>query len=268
MNKSARLGLVAIFLLTIAGLAWAKGPSGVTSTIHNLATSNPLFHTYTADNVDEVCVFCHTPHGGSLAGPLWNHDLPTGTFTHYTSTNLSGYLQGLALNRPVNEESLLCMSCHDGSVAVDHLINDPNSLAGQPITIFFGQQNMTMMTFFGAAGPRIGESAASPGGSGDLSDDHPISFSYQSVINDPKYMVGGPNEDDLRHIGNVGDPTSVLGYNGEGIRLFGPDFRVECSSCHDPHVNYEGSLGGNEAYRPFLIRPNAGSELCLSCHNK
>ena len=167
-----------LVLLTCAGLVMAKGTPGVANTVHNLASTNPLLHSYTADNVDEICVFCHTPHGGSLATPLWNHDLPVNAFTHYNSPTLTSHLQGLSSARLVNDESLLCMSCHDGSVAVDHLTNEPNTLGGAPITIFFGNTNVEIISGFGAATARIGENTLAPGGTGDLSDDHPISFSY------------------------------------------------------------------------------------------
>jgi len=264
------LQIVVLIMLTL-GLAhsgWAKGIAGVSNTMHNLSSTNPLFSSYAATNLDEVCVFCHTPHGGALNGPLWNHDLPTATsFTHYNSASLSTTLQGLSVSRAINDQSLLCMACHDGSVAVDHLINDPNILGGAAITTAFGS-DIQMISMFGMAGPRIGESPSSPGGTGDLTDDHPISFSYSDVLADAIYGVGGARQDELRPIGNTADASSVLGWNGEGVRLFGANNTVECSSCHDPHVDYESGINAPKDYTPFLIRPNDGSQLCLACHNK
>ncbi|MDT8442495.1 MAG: hypothetical protein RQ723_12660 [Desulfuromonadales bacterium] len=255
-------------LLGLTGVAFGKGIAGVANTLHNLSSTSVVFSSYASTNLDEICVFCHTPHGGSLSGPLWNHDLPNATsFTHYTSASLSPTLQGLSVSRAVNDESLLCMACHDGSVAVDHLINDPNVLGGTPIMTGFGT-DVDIISMFGMAGPRIGESPATPGGTGNLSDDHPISFSYSAVLADPIYSVGGARHLELRPIGNVTDGASVLGWNGEGVRLFGNDNRVECSTCHDPHVDYESGINAPKNYTPFLIRPNDGSQLCLACHNK
>lgn len=268
MKQTCTAIVVACLVLGLAGIAFGKGIAGVANTMHNLSSTNVLFSSYAATNLDEICVFCHTPHGGSLSGPLWNHDLPVATsFTHYTSASLSPTLQGLAVSRAVNDESLLCMACHDGSVAVDHLINDPNVLGGTPITTAFGS-DIDIISMFGMAGPRIGESPSNPGGTGDLSDDHPISFSYSDVLADPIYGVGGARYQELRPIGNVADSSSVLGWNGEGVRLFGTDNRVECSTCHDPHVDYESGINAPKDYTPFLIRPNDGSQLCLACHNK
>lgn len=262
----------AVSIMMILGLlsatAWGKGTPGVKNTIHNLSTSAPGFSFYVSDNVDEICVFCHTPHGGDLTGPLWNHDLPAAnTFTHYNSATISPYLDGLSVSRDVNDESLLCMACHDGSVAVDHLINDPNVLNGAAPTVFGGNIDVEIIDLFGGVGGRIGASLANTTGTGDLSDDHPISFSYSSVLADPVY-AGGSKTGELRPIGNTGDTTSALGWKGEGVRFFGTDNRVECSSCHDPHVDYVSGVNNPKDYGPFLIRPNSGSDLCLACHNK
>jgi hypothetical protein len=268
MKMTVKLMSIFAILLYMACPVLAKGTAGVANTIHNLSSTNTTFSQYASDNVDEVCVFCHTPHGGLLTGPLWNHSLPSAaSFTHYNSATLSSYLKGLSVSRNINDESLLCMACHDGSVAVDHLINDPNSLNGAPITIFFGNTDVEIVDVFGVAS-RIGASPSNTSGKGDLSDDHPISFSYSDVLDDPVYAVGGSKDGQLRPVGDTETPTSALGWNGEGVRFFGADNRVECSSCHDPHVNYEAFAGGNEDYRPFLIRPNSGSGLCLACHNK
>ncbi len=266
MKQTVKLIGILVVLLCLVCPAWGKGTANVMNTKHNLSSTNPDFlFQYASDNVDEVCVFCHTPHGGVLNGPLWNRSLPgAGSFTHYNSATISTYLSGLSVSRNVNDESLLCMSCHDGSVAVDHLINDPNSLNGAPITIFFGNVDVEIVDVPGFSAARIGGEPGNTGGTGALNDDHPISFSYTDVLADPMYSVGGSKDGELRILGNTGDGSSALGWKGEGVRFFGTDNRVECSTCHDPHVDYVTDA----TYAPFLIRPNTGSDLCLSCHNK
>lgn len=255
----AQLAVVAAMTL-LAGPVLAQGPANVANTIHNLSTTAPVDPfmgvSLYATNEDQVCIFCHTPHGGSTAGPLWNRSLPSSSaFTHYNSVTLSGYLRGLSVNRPVDDESLLCLSCHDGTISVNHLLNPSD--VGQPITAYalFGSGADTTIVSLGSGGANLGQ---------DLSDDHPISFSYDSVLADPDYQPGGPKDGELRPVGSTADSGSALGWQGEGVRFFGTNHRVECSSCHDPHVDYNT----NPAYRPFLIRPNNGSALCLACHNK
>jgi len=245
----------------------AKGTSDIASTVHNF--SSTAIDGYGSpsqfrSNQDEICVFCHTPHGGSLTGPLWNRNDPTTTWQHYTSTSLGTYLGGLATNRALGDESLLCMSCHDGSIAVNHLINAPNT---NPSVTSLGGGDMEIGLGF-IVGARIGGSPGNEMGTGDLTDDHPISFSYHDVVNSADYTGGGAKVGQLHTVAEAINPVFSP---GEGVRFFGATGvaggdRVECSSCHDPHVGYD--YASNTDYAPFLIMPNGGSNLCLACHNK
>ena len=111
----------------------------IANTKHNLSDNQDI----NAGGTTEVCVFCHTPHGANDSAPgsapLWNRPVPegpgltpadidalpgsapAGTFTIYDSPNFDatpGKPQGV---------SLACLSCHDGTIAVDALINAPGS---------------------------------------------------------------------------------------------------------------------------------------------
>lgn len=266
MTRIVLVALTALSLLTlsVAGPALAKGAPGVANGIHNLSATgvDPFFGTpgssFYATDEDEICVFCHAPHGGSLTGPLWNRNNPASAWTHYSSPTLSSYMQGLAIGRAVSNESLLCMSCHDGSISVNHLINPPNDRVAPILTTFNNNPNTEIIDIFGSVGARIGGSPGNTAGTGDLSDDHPISFSYDSVLASAEYQPAGSKFGELR------DVATASAYAGEGVRFYGAGNRVECSSCHDPHVDY---LADNQ-YSPFLIMPNSGSNLCLACHNK
>ncbi len=283
-------GLIATLVLLFVSqpVMAVRGPAGVSYGLHNLSatgadpsdvfTTNsgpPLFTPITIvggagsspyiTDEDQICVFCHTPHGGSLTGPLWNRTNPNSTWSHYNSASMSSYLQGLSVSRTVENESLLCMSCHDGSISVNHVLNLPNdrngalintqvALGGDPL------DDTKIISLGGTGGARIGESTSLA--SGDLSDDHPISFSYAGVLASSEYTVGS----------KVGELHSVTDAVTAGVQFFDGgvtgDDRVECSSCHDPHVNYNTGQGGDADYAPFLIMPNNGSALCLACHNK
>lgn len=254
-------GLVAILCLLLVG--WpaateAKGPPGVSNTVHNMSISGPVDPDwgvpgpYVTTNEEGVCIFCHTPHGGSLTGPLWNHSNVAVGFTHYNSASMGVSLG--SINRAPNEETLLCMSCHDGTVSVYSLHNYNNSLVGELQNENSGivSNTATKIVYKFVNNARIGQA------SGDLSDDHPVSFSYDNVKNSsPLYAAGGSRQTYLKDV--------VLAENGGmGVRFFSPGNRVECSTCHDPHVDYVS----NSDYTPFLIMPNTRSDLCLSCHNK
>ncbi len=107
----------------------------VSITKHNLAAnSNILFGSSTAGS-SEVCVFCHTPHGagyGNLLSigmaPLWNRVINTGTaYTTYAAAN-SPHFEAtssatLTAGGGIKGVSLACLSCHDGTIAFDALIN-------------------------------------------------------------------------------------------------------------------------------------------------
>ncbi|MFY9268175.1 MAG: hypothetical protein WAO55_00330, partial [Candidatus Manganitrophaceae bacterium] len=83
---------------------------------------------------EEVCIFCHTPHGGQsnvggVAGiaPLWNRRLSNPmAFTPYNSPNYDAQDLLGTPGRPKGV-SLACLSCHDGAVAFDALINSSGS---------------------------------------------------------------------------------------------------------------------------------------------
>ena len=86
------------------------------------------------------------------------------------------------------------------------------------------------------------------GASGDLTNDHPISFTYDGAL--------------VSADGGLNDPTTqASGLPGGGTvqddLLFSDS--LECGSCHDVHDDSNGN---------FLIKSNANSALCTTCHNK
>lgn len=241
-----------VLLLLVTTNLWAAKTFNVAATKHNLgSTSSFGAGTYRATNEDEVCIFCHTPHSGALNTPLWNRALPDQSagseFTHYSSATLSSYFTGLE-TRALNPESLLCMSCHDGTVGVGTLLNNSNRTGGPP-----DNEAANIAYMFGPPGSSIGDSWINDMPNRDLRDDHPISFSY--------YEVKATSAGAKLH--------TVIDARNAGVRFFGPTAvangdRMECSTCHDPHVN--GNVDSN--FNPFLQMSNNGSALCLACHIK
>lgn len=244
-----RCGMILLLVCTLATLAQAKGTANVSNTVHNLSATGPFFSFYVTDE-PEVCIFCHTPHGGSLTGPLWNKadPTPTGGFVFYNSSTISATVAGVAA---VSPESLICLSCHDGSVSVNHLLNYGST---NPITTSANGQTNTPIAGTPGSNMRIGGNPGNPGDEGQLGDDHPISFSYRDVWDE--YVAATK--------AGLKDPDSPA-FLASDVRLFGANERVECSSCHDPHVDYEVA---SPDHAPFLIMANTGSALCLVCHDK
>ncbi len=168
---------------------------------------------------DEVCNVCHTPHnammdGGSAVTPLWNHALSTATYTVYNSGSLDA-----SLSNPPDGSSKLCLSCHDGTVAVDNFGGTDAGVYGS----LTGDKNL----------------------GNDLSNDHPISFTFDDALATTDGGLHAPST------------TSALGGTIETTML--EVGKMQCTSCHDPH----DATNGN-----FLLMANTNSDLCLTCHNK
>lgn len=254
------LALVALVLVATSSVAAVKD---ISKTVHNMGSTNSTGGHFKG-TIDQVCVYCHTPHNASQSALLWNRGaLPGQTFKLYSSANFSKNMYGGA-SLPANSPSLLCLSCHDGKSAINFMhssslgvdkydnvgfgavataINAPYDDGG-----FFGQY-LSPANLGGQDG-----SAANAAMGTDLTNDHPIGFSYSAAAT----ALGSTTLN--------ADPTTKTDIAGRTIRLFGATQRMECSTCHDPHVNYNAS--GDTTLRPFLVMSNSGSALCLACHNK
>ena len=183
--------------------------ASISNTVHNLSASGP--GTFKDPRVGEICVFCHTPHRAATSRALWNRDLPPVTYQLYSSSTLEA-----TLNQPTGT-SRLCLSCHDGTTALGALRVPP---AGGAASI----------------GPLTGRAALGT----DLSDDHPVSFTYDTTLA-------------LRD-GQLAEPSGLPA----AIRLDAAG-QVQCSSCHDPH---------SDRYRKFLRVDDRAGGLCLNCHRQ
>ncbi len=181
---------LAVFFLAPAAFA------GVSGTAHDLSSGSGPNPTYRATNVNQICVFCHTPHAASPAVPLWNHSLSAeGAYTMYSSSTMDSTAWDFAGGTAVSN---LCMSCHDGTVAVGVLVNDPGGVAPDNST---AADRITGVANLGT----------------DLSNDHPVNMTYDAAL------VAADGE--LVAVGSL--PGTIQLFNGT----------VQCASCHDPHNN-------------------------------
>ena len=188
----------------------------------------------------QICVVCHTPHNSNTSvteAPLWNHDVTTESFTMYSSGTLDSTPDG----QP-SGISKLCLSCHDGVTAID-------SFGGSS-----GDGTTTMAITEGAGNKAVG------GDSNSLTNDHPISITYNAALAVTDPGLHNPVTRDII-IGEGGDKTR----SGTVTSLMLSNDKVQCSSCHDVHNNF---VGPDAADQPFLRISKAGSKLCLTCHNK
>lgn len=89
----------------------------VSSKLALVGSQHDLSATGTApvkSSVADTCIFCHAPHNLiPNITPLWNHSMSSQSYITYTS---STYTSGP--ETPAAGSSKLCLSCHDGTVAV------------------------------------------------------------------------------------------------------------------------------------------------------
>jgi predicted CXXCH cytochrome family protein len=193
-------GLTAIAGLFIAGTASAQ----IIDSVHD-------FRTETGST--DICAFCHTPHAADAAvseAPLWDHALTSKTFTTvYDSTTMDATMSG---NTALWGISRLCMSCHDGTVAVD-------SYGGVA-----GSNTMASVTAWQTVGANYRTA--------DISQEHPISIPPTDTLvrNTPsnpatKYFGGNVECASCHDVHDQSGQSNLLVMDNAASAM--------CLSCHD-----------------------------------
>jgi predicted CXXCH cytochrome family protein len=282
LNKKSIIAGLVLGSMMVAGGAIA----GVKDSKHNLGSTNSVTGNKT-DATGEVCVFCHTPHGSNTDAkvPLWNKTLPSSSsFTTYDSLGTSSLDGGIAA---VGSVSIACLSCHDGSQAMDVMVNTPGSGTDQA-TITAGTWTPNANATVNAAGEMITgtDGLLFPMLGKDLQNDHPIGIQYagggidsvtpapantayadedfkvpaNKTVNGVATWYLDTNTDGKRQKSDLPLYTRTEGAVGSGSFITAnPQPFVECASCHDPHESTNDT---------FLRMNNTGSAVCLACHDK
>lgn len=176
------------------------------------------FSTQTWNTSGEICKVCHTPHNAVLLpdAPLWNHQLTTQTYTTYSSATMTA-----VVGQP-DASSKLCLSCHDGTVALENF-------GGNTAGTHFLTGSTLLST--------------------NLNNDHPISFTYDASLASTDGGLFNP----------LTTPSGLGGTINQNMLFSG---KMQCASCHDVHNNAPGTPPS------LLLKSNAASALCLTCHDK
>lgn len=282
--------------LLSSGLALADGdlPSKfsnqatIGNTRHNMtqrATSGPgpagEIMDFVRNDYNEVCVYCHTPHGANtnIAAPLWNRTIRATTYTLYNQQTLSGEVTQPGPN------SLTCLSCHDGQTAIDSIVNMPGGGEDRYLASQMTTQSLAFLNSWPKSTRAIVDASAhnalntagclschnstteigAPNFAAaaigtDLSNDHPIGVKLPTGSD---WNVPNGTRGNVKYFDK--DGSNTMGKNE--VRLFdtGQGHEVECASCHDPH----GVPGQSSTFLPTFLRVTAdGSAICLTCHIK
>lgn len=201
---------IVVAVLTLSQISFAQS---IVGTKHDMSAK-----AWNTATTNKICGVCHTPHNAYVVSqaPLWSHAQSVAAYTMYTNAVSSTF--NATPGAAPDGASKLCLSCHDGTVALDNF---------KPIN--------GVTTTMGAISANVGT---------DLSNDHPISFTYDAAL---VAADGGLHP--------ITDPflTGTIATKA----LFAG--KLQCASCHNPHDN---------SFTKFQRMDNTNSELCLKCHLK
>jgi len=239
MKTTSLLALAAVVVALPASAAINKGIEG----------SPHDFSTNSWNSRHGTCSPCHSVHNTDAAqvAPLWNHETTHATFVPYSSPTLNA-----SVGAP-NGISLACLSCHDGTLA----INQSAGAVTNSSSVFIDPS------------AKIGP---------DLHNTHPISFTYDSALatadgqleNPDTYKIGDPKTaltDQTPPVPATWSGTSLTGKTISQALL--RDGKVQCVSCHDVH-----KLTGSAPESGIFVRISGtdtdgrGSLICRTCHVK
>jgi len=266
-----RLAATCLSLGLLAGTSQAANAPGLTGSGHDFVKNGGTWN-----KSGEMCLPCHIPHlstGTSsfttykagvgnvdsnqnlLGAPLWNHQLSaldSGTYTLFTSwVTTSSIANGVTnsssaaatpIKGNVDQNTKLCLGCHDGTVAL--------SSFNVPYGETKGDGTTTMNTF---------ASFAVKGAGNDLTATHPIGDAATWVYPTDTTKFVDPSYRDAAGI----MPLRPMATGA---------LAVGCSSCHDPH-NTAGNndflwVANNVPGTTVDGRSVSGSVLCENCHKK
>lgn len=220
----------------------------IVRTKHNLSISST--GNVKANTENRVCVFCHTPHHANKTGyqaPLWNRDVSNIYYEVYQSTAL----QAGVLGQP-DGSSRLCLSCHDGTIAIGKV----NNLWGQaqqiPLTGTAPDQTMPH---------GVGEQSGFTRRLGSsLSNDHPVSYRYDAAL--------AAADGELRVPPNLYVRPRVPGEQQVSLPLDEAG-KLQCTTCHNPHLADTDKFLRWPLVQASDTASNGPSAiLCLQCHDK
>ena len=185
MKKQFVKSAIATAVMGVALVAAGSAVAGIANTKHNLGSAGAGPNK--VDGTGEICVFCHTPHGGDTGAPvpLWNKQLSNpANFKTYDQLGTSTLDAAIS---DIGSVSLACLTCHDGTQAIDNIRNAPGSggfdaTGGGAIGRTGTGWTWTTDGTLNADGAFVG--SVDTGGTNiwaigtDLKNDHPISVQY------------------------------------------------------------------------------------------
>jgi len=244
-----RKKFVVVTVLGIFVAVAGESSAGIANTLHNLTPSGPG----AMKNPDPVglCRFCHTPHRAAQTLALWNRNLPAQAYDPYDSSTLTA-----APEQPTGS-SRLCLSCHDGTIALGNLLHAP----GETISPIGTLQGRTLL-------------------GNDLTDDHPVSIVYDETLavqNGELVSPGGLtgrvqlDREDRVQCTSCHDPHSDVFPKFLVMSIQNAELCVTCHSKNgwvgSSHATSSAQWNGaGEDPWPGLVFSTVAENACLNCH--
>jgi hypothetical protein len=253
---------IGIFALAASAFAGPGARTGINGSLHDINA----IAGYAGDSLGRTCVFCHTPHNArntDVLVPLWNHAESRQPVMTAYAWKAPANAQFSIGNDPLVGPSRLCMSCHDGTTAVDAhgAANSFDSNGTTPMTSSYTDA-------LGATATRYIT---------DLTVTHPIGFQYDDAAarRGPEEIIpsrhGYLKEVPIRESWDTAYGSASRSAAGE------TDWRIRdtlyngyltCATCHEVHNSRNVLPEPGHSYNYFLRAKLEGSAICLSCHVK
>jgi predicted CXXCH cytochrome family protein len=257
-----KLRLLAMGLMAVS-VAWSQvqTQTGDVLGAHDLSMSGT---SHIQGSMSAACLYCHVPHSGGGKAALWGQTYSTQIYSTYVSNTA----QNTTVQPTLGDASSMCLSCHDGTVAVGQVVPyGPYIMKGNNPSVMGSQ----------------------------LQGSHP--FSLQLPLKDSASLVAslaanGTTSDPTKSVklikGNV-ECTSCHNPHIQSVDKLSPNFLVLdnrkgalCLACHDPNprtVNgHDNPIAmwnsGIHATSGTLVNPAAAlggyatvaDFACQSCH--
>jgi len=202
----------------------ATASAGMAGSKHDL--SNNAWNS-----MHTLCGVCHTTHN-STQDQLGNHQLSTAARTPYSSPSFNA--TGITISDPYNGDTRVCMSCHDGSVALENF-------GGVTTGSNFIPANKSLL-------------------STSMQHTHPVGFLFSDALAKSSKLKAGLSVNST-YLGNPNNVT-IASRLSNGY--------MTCSTCHDVHNSQSVPATGNAQgpARFLLLSGKTNTALCLTCHDQ
>jgi predicted CXXCH cytochrome family protein len=284
------MGMVALNAL-LAVSAFAGSKQAVVGSQHDLGATGAGPVT---SGVSNSCIFCHAPHNVlPTVTPLWDHQLSSQTYTAYSSSTYNSGSQ-----TPSAGSSKLCLSCHDGTVAVGLTISQgaiatsgtmassavfgTNLSSGHPVSMTPVNDGQLAASLFSAPGSTKDPAVKLVLGKVECTTCHDPHVPNNDPVT-PMFLARANSNGNLClacHDPALAQPNALNGWSASahstaantvvpaaGVGSYGAVATNACSSCHGSHKNPAGPRNLNGAEQAACSPCHGGTNVTPALRN-